>query len=69
MRTWVILIAVFFVGAFMFLAIVVVPISNLFQEDVTMEATVTFSSNGQCVVDTPDQRAKLIKHCDLPEGT
>jgi hypothetical protein len=69
MRTWAVLFGVIIVGAVLFLALAVFPIWNLFAENVTANATVTSSSNGACIVDTPDQRAKVVKNCDLPKGT
>lgn len=68
MRTWAILIGIVFAGAAIFLAVAVFPVTNLFKEDVTTIATITQSGNGQCIVDTPDQRPKVIKNCDLPKG-
>lgn len=56
-------------GAAVFIALVVFPAGNLVRETVTAEGIVMASSNGECVVDTPDQIPKTVKNCDLPAGS
>lgn len=59
----------FAAGAAVFIAAFVFPATNLIRETVTAEGIITHSSNGECVVETPDQIPKTIKNCDLPTGS
>ena len=56
-------------GAAIFLAIAVFPATNLIRETLTAEGIITSSSNGECVVDTPDGIPKVIKNCNLQQGS
>lgn len=56
-------------GAAILVALVVFPATNLIRETVTAEGVIAASSNGKCVVDTPDGIPKTIKNCELPAGT
>jgi hypothetical protein len=63
------MIGVIAAAAAIFIAVVVFPATNLIRETVTSEGVIASSSNGECVVDTPDQIPKVIKNCDLPVGS
>ncbi len=56
-------------GAAVFLAVVVFPATNLIPETVTAEGIIVSTSNGECVVDTPDGIPKVIKNCNLQQGS
>ena len=68
-RTLVIMFGVIVAGVAIFMAVAVFPATNLIRETLTAEGVIVSSSNGECVVDTPDQIPKIIKNCDLPAGT
>lgn len=68
-KSLVMLFGIIAAGAAIFIALAVFPATNLIRETVTAEGVVTFSSNGECVVDTPDGIPKTVKNCDLPAGT
>lgn len=68
-RTLVIMFGVIVAGVAIFIAVAVFPATNLIRETLTAEGIIASSSNGECVVDTPDQIPKVIKNCDLPAGT
>jgi len=68
-KSLVVLFGILAAGAALFMALVVFPGSNLIRETVTAEGTILNSSNGQCVVETPDEIPKTVKDCDMPEGS
>lgn len=68
-RTLAIMFGVIVAGVAIFMAVAVFPATNLIRETLTAEGVIVSSSNGECVVDTPDQIPKIIKNCDLPAGT
>ena len=68
-RTLVIMFGVIVAGVAIFMAVAVFPATNLIRETLTAEGVIASSSNGECVVDTPDQIPNIIKNCDLPAGT
>ncbi|MFQ5940233.1 MAG: hypothetical protein ACE5KA_00835 [Nitrososphaerales archaeon] len=68
-RTFVIIFGLIAAGAAIFIGVAVFPASNLIREMVTAEGTIASSSDGECVVDTPDRIPKVIKNCDLPSGS
>lgn len=48
---------------------VIFPITNLIRETVITDGVVVSNSNGECIVDTPDNIPKVIKNCDLQAGS
>jgi hypothetical protein len=56
-------------GVGIFIAVALFPATNLIRETVTAEGVVISSSNGECVVETPDGIPKNVENCDLAAGS
>jgi len=63
----IILFGIVVVGIFLFFALFVFPIQNLFRESVSEEVTVISKSGGICVVDSQDH-PRSISPCDYGVG-
>ena len=68
-KSMIMLFGILAAGAAIFISFAVFPASNLIRETTTEEGVILFSSNNECVVETPDEIPKTIKNCGLPEGT
>ena len=63
----IILFGIVVVGIFLFFALFVFPIQNLFRESVSEEVTVISKSEGICVIDSQDH-PRSISPCDYGVG-
>ncbi|HEY7110541.1 MAG TPA: hypothetical protein VH415_14045 [Nitrososphaeraceae archaeon] len=63
----IILFSIAVVGIFLFFALFVFPIQNLFRESISEEVTVISKSAGICVVDSRDH-PRSIEPCDYSVG-